>query len=121
MGLISESQDDLKGAFDTDLSDVVTNLQLVKTEQGEYLPATGIHRTNTTRCSSRGIFEDFGTKEMLRDAEIKVGDKKIIIIANEILNEPGIDDIIETFNKSYTVIKNKNVFDVTYEVQVRVI
>ncbi len=121
MGLISKAQTDLKEAFDTDLSDVIKAFTLIKKIKGAYNTVSGEYSQITENHDSRGNFEDFGTREILADDEIKAGDKKLIIIANEILVKPEVDDIIETRPECYryTTIKTKNVSDIIYEVQVR--
>ena len=115
MGLRSEAQADLASAFDTDLSDVVTSFTLIKSVNGEYDPIEGSYTETKTNYSSRGIFEDFGIEEINNNSEIKSGDVKLIVIANEISVIPEVDDIIN----NYTVVNVKNVFDITYEVQLR--
>lgn len=115
MGLISEAQADLKEAFDDDLSDVVKQFTLNHSENGDYDPTTGTYTKTSMNYRSRGVFEDFGTAEINANAEIKNGDVKLIVLTNEIGIEPAIDDAID----NYTVMNTKNVFDITYEVQLR--
>lgn len=115
MGLINTAQTGLALAFDTSLSDVVKDFTLTRSVNGDYDAISGKYAQTKKNYNSRGVFEDYGTEEIRKNVEIKTGDVKLIILANEIGILPIVDDVIS----NYTVINVVNVFDITYEVQLR--
>jgi hypothetical protein len=117
MSLISDIQTDIAAAFDDDLADLVQSFCLIRQTKGTYNPTTGKHASINERYDGRGIFEAFDTREL--NNEVKAGDLNLICLANELDEEPKIDDVIVQNDNHYDVKNVKPVHGVIYEVQIR--
>lgn len=109
----------LQKAFDGKLSDVVNPFLLKREIKKTYNESTDTYDAIYDNYTSRGIKEDYGTKEILANEEIKAGDLKLIIIADEISTVPRVDDMIMYSDVQYIVTAPINVFDITFEVSLR--
>lgn len=122
MGLRDDLQADLAEAFNTDLSDAVTAFTGTRTVASEtddgfddwMLPPGAVTYAALT-YSGRGVFADYSTYELESDI-INVTDVKLIVLQNEITNEPIADDKINGYS---VVMVNKDPASATYEIQLR--
>ncbi len=131
MGIRDDIQTELAASFSDELEDVVVEFTLMRPSAvGSYDPESGTRQRYPSEFESRGIFSAYKT-EKIDGTRIKIGDEKLIIIANEIETTPLIDDEILLIDKitlevltKYLVKNVKSVMaggstPITYTLQVR--
>lgn len=119
MSQITEIQQDLVTAFNTDLADFVETFVVQRDVDGVYDPTTGEYSTARYDYSSRGIFEHYKTFEINKDSEIKASDVKLTSIQSELGTIPSIDDVIIKDSQNYTVKKVRELSGIAYEFQLQ--
>lgn len=122
MGLRDDLQADLAEAFNDDLADAVTAFIGTRTVASDtdsgiddWMNPPGEPSASTLTYSGRGVFTDYSTYELNSDI-IDVTDVKLIVLQNEITNEPIADDKINGYS---VVMVNKDPASATFEIQLR--
>lgn len=120
MGLRSEINNDIKEAFDTDLSDAVKKFKAVRTIKGQstdddWLSNTVGNTQTTLTYTGRGVFSSYAEIEVDNES-IRMNDVKLIILQSEIGKEPMLDDMINGYQ---VLAVGKDPADVTYTLQLR--
>lgn len=122
MGLRDDLQADLAEAFNDDLADAVTAFTGTRTVASDtdsgiddWMLPPGEPSASTLTYTGRGVFTDYSKYELDSDI-INVTDVKLIVLQNEITNEPIADDKINGYS---VVMVNKDPANATYEIQLR--
>lgn len=117
MGLQAEIQADIAAAFDTDLADAVNAFTGQRVIAGQYDPVKDITTDDhTINYSGRGVFTDYGIKE-IDGLNILRTDTKLIALQNEVTELPAIGDKI---NGVFDVINvGADPADASYILQLR--
>jgi len=119
VGLREDIQKDLGIAFDTDLSDAVKTLFLIKLSTGDYSEDTGINTPVESTYSTRGVLDGYEDRELF-DSAVHPTDVKAIILTNELSATPEIDDYIECSGIRYKAINvMADPADAHWEIQCR--
>lgn len=119
MGLTSDIQSEIGIALDTDLADAAISISIIQVN-GTYDVDSGLNTLSETSYSTRGVFLEQFSKEDFQ-AEIKPGDKKVLILQNELSIEPQIDDRLLYNSLEYKIIaKMADPANVTWELLCRI-
>lgn len=101
MGLYTDLNTALKGAYSGDLEDAVYPLNLVKS-QDNYNVTLGEVQVTKTTAITRGV-PTIVTNDLVDGEVIRATDTQFIIIQSELSETPEIDDIITYANIDYTI------------------
>ena len=101
MGLYDEISADIKAAFDTDLSDAVTQFEAFREVKGQatiddWLTNTVSNTDTTLTYGGRGVFGGYSEIE-IDNQSIMANDVKLTCLQDEVSQVPWLDDIINGY------------------------
>lgn len=96
MGMQEDLLNELSQAFDTDLSDAVNEFTGYREgEQGAYDPIADEYTNQPpVNYTGRGVFSNFDIR-LIDEAKVLSTDKQLLILQNEVTEEPKIGDLID--------------------------
>ena len=89
MGLRDKIQTKLGKAFDGKLADAVNAFTGTYVGEGEWDPVTETSTANSVTYTGRGVLAGYDSKR-IDNVNIKVGDVKLIALANEVTDTPMV-------------------------------
>lgn len=87
MGMREEIQAEIAEAFDTDLADAVSRFAGAYMGAGQWDPVTETSTARPVTYSGRGVMAGYDSRR-IDNVNIKVGDVRLICLANEITDRP---------------------------------
>lgn len=116
MGARDDIQTQLGTAFDTDLLDAVSTLSLVTVTPAVYDPTLSVNAPSEILHSTRGIFIEYGSRELINQA-MEPTQIAVLILQNEVDVTPKIDDYIQQGTIRYKIVSvMKDPFNSIWEI-----